>query len=183
MATRQIIFTDNPMLREKSRRVPQVTREIERLIADMFETMREANGVGLAAVQVAAPLRVIIVEIPEGMDDPDAGTSFALINPELVRVTGEKEEGAEGCLSVPGWAGMVPRYPEVVVKGMGADGKNVRRKAHGYLARVLQHEIDHTNGVLFIDHATEMWPIDDGEEEAVEMEDAARRGEAARLRE
>lgn len=180
MAVRQIVFTDNPVLREKSRRVPRITRETEQLIADMFETMREAGGVGLAAVQVGAPLRVIIVEIPEEMDDPDAGVSFALINPEFVRTAGEKEEGTEGCLSVPGWAGKVPRYPEVVVKGLGPDGKNVRRKARGYLARVLQHEIDHTHGVLFIDHATEMWPVEEGQEEAAEMEDAERRGAALR---
>ncbi len=183
MTVRQIVFTDNPVLRQKSRRVPQVTREVERLIADMFETMHQAGGVGLAAVQVGVPLRVIVVEIPEDMDDPDAGVSLAMINPEFIRTVGEKEEGTEGCLSVPGWAGKVPRYPEVVVKWLGPDGKAARRRARGYLARVLQHEIDHTNGVLFIDLATEVWSVEEGQEETAEMEDAERRGAAERLQE
>jgi peptide deformylase len=176
MSLRQIIFSDNPLLREKSRRVPRVTPEIERLIEDMFETMRANGGVGLAAVQVGAPLRVITIEIPEDLEDPDAGVSFALLNPDLARVSKETEEGTEGCLSVPGWAGTVERHVEVTVKGLNAQGKPVRRRARGYLARVLQHEIDHLNGVLFIDRASEIWPVEEGEEEAAETADAERRG-------
>jgi len=168
VAQRTILFADNPILREKSRRVPRPTAEIQALIQDMWETMRAARGVGLAAVQIGVPLRVIVVEIPEDMDDPDAGTSLALINPELVKVSREVEDGVEGCLSVPGWAGTVPRHVEVVVKGMDPKGKPVRRKARGYLARVLQHEIDHTEGVLFIDRATEVWSVEEGEEEQEE---------------
>ncbi|MBO9369610.1 MAG: peptide deformylase [Chloroflexi bacterium] len=168
MAQRTILFADNPILREKSRRVPRPTAEIQALIQDMWETMRAARGVGLAAVQIGVPLRVIVAEIPEDMDDPDAGTSLALINPELVKVSREVEDGVEGCLSVPGWAGTVPRHVEVVVKGMDPKGKPVRRKARGYLARVLQHEIDHTEGVLFIDRATEVWSVEEGEEEQEE---------------
>ncbi len=175
MAQRTILFADNPVLREKSRRVPRPTKEIQELIRDMRETMRAARGVGLAAVQIGVPLRVIVVEIPEDMDDPDAGASLALLNPELVRVSRETEEGVEGCLSVPGWAGTVPRSVEVLVKGMDPQGKPVRMKARGYLARVLQHEIDHTNGILFIDRATEVWPVEEGEEEEEEVRAAARR--------
>ncbi len=175
MAQRTILFADNPVLREKSRRVPRPTEEIRELIQDMWETMRAARGVGLAAVQIGIPLRVIVVEIPEDMDDPNAGTSLALLNPELVRVSREVEEGVEGCLSVPGWAGTVPRSVEVLVKGMDPQGKPVRVKARGYLARVLQHEIDHTNGVLFIDRATEVWPVEEGEEEQEEVQAAMRR--------
>jgi len=176
MALRNIIFSDNPILRERSRRVPRVTPDIRELVEDMFETMRVANGVGLAAVQVGIPLRVIVVEIPEDLDDPDAGISLALINPELARVSKEIEEGIEGCLSVPGWVGTVPRHLGVTVKGLDLRGQKVRMRAKGYLARILQHEIDHLNGVLFLDRAGEIWPVEEGEEEAIEAEAAARRG-------
>ncbi len=175
MATRPILFADNPILREKSRRVPRPTAEIQALIQDMWESMRAARGVGLAAVQIGVPLRVIVAEIPEDMDDPDAGTSLALINPELVKASREVEDGVEGCLSVPGWVGTVPRHLEVVVKGMDPKGKPVRLKARGYLARVLQHEIDHTEGVLFIDRATEVWSVEEGEEEQEEVRAAGRK--------
>lgn len=176
MGLRQIVYSDNPLLRERSRRVARVTPEVTRLIEDMFETMRANGGVGLAAVQVGVPLRVITVEIPEDLEDPDAGTSFALLNPDLARVSKDTEEGTEGCLSVPGWAGTVERHVEVTVKGLDPHGKPIRRRARGYLARVLQHEIDHLNGVLFIDRASETWPVEEGEEEAAEMADAEQRG-------
>lgn len=175
MAQRPILFADHPILRQKSRRVPRPTAEIEQLVRDMWETMRAARGVGLAAVQIGAPLRVIVVEIPEDMDDPNAGTSLVLINPEWVKVSPEMEDGVEGCLSVPGWAGTVPRHVEVTVKGMDLKGKPVRLKARGYLARILQHEIDHTEGVLFIDRATEVWSVEEGEEEQEEIRAAERK--------
>ena len=175
MALRSIVFSDSPILREKSRRVRRINQEIEALIQDMFETMREARGVGLAAVQVGVPLRVVTVKIPEDLEDPEAGRSLALINPELAREADELEEGVEGCLSVPGWVGTVPRHVAVTVKGLDPNGRKVRIKAQGYLARVLQHEIDHLNGVLFIDLADEVWPVEEGEEEAIEAEAAARR--------
>ncbi len=168
MAVRPILYSENPLLRRKSRKVHQVTEEINGLIRDMFETMHAAHGVGLAAVQIGVPLRVIVVHIPEDMEDPAAGTTLALVNPEIVRTSPEMEEGVEGCLSVPGWAGNVPRYVEITVRGLDPKGKPVRLKAREYLARVLQHEIDHTEGVLFIDRATEVWPVEEGEEEQVE---------------
>lgn len=168
MAIRPILYSENPLLRRKSRKVQRVTEEVEELIQDMFETMRAANGVGLAAVQIGVPLRVIVVGIPEDVEDPAAGTTLALINPEIVRASPEVEEGVEGCLSVPGWAGNVPRHVEITVRGLDRKGKPVRMKAQGYLARVLQHEIDHTEGVLFLDRATEVWPVEEGEEEKVE---------------
>ncbi len=170
MALRQIVFTDNPILREKSHRVPKIAPDIKRLIDDMFETMRENSGVGLAAVQVAVPLRVIVVEIPEELEDPDAGTSLALVNPEIARASAEMEDGVEGCLSVPGWVGTVERHQTITVKGIDQRGKKVRLRASHYLARVLQHEIDHLNGVLFIDKASEIWPVEEGEEETAELE-------------
>jgi peptide deformylase len=174
MAVRSIVFSEDPILRERSTRVRRVTEDLRELAEDMFETMRAANGVGLAAVQVGVPVRLIVVEIPEDVEDPLAGTSLALVNPELARTSDELEEGIEGCLSVPGWVGDVPRHSYVTVKALDLEGKKVRVKAEGYLARVLQHEIDHVNGILFIDLAKEMWPVEEGEEEAVEA--AAARG-------
>ncbi|MGD1996670.1 MAG: peptide deformylase [Anaerolineae bacterium] len=176
MAVRTIIFSENPILRDKSRRVPRVTDEIRQLVQDMLETMREGQGVGLAAVQVEVPLRVIVIEIPEDLEDPNASISLALINPELARASDEMEEGIEGCLSVPGWVGEVERHHSVTVKGLDLRGKKVRVKAEGYLARVLQHEIDHLEGLLFLDRATEVWEVEEGMEEAIEAEEAARRG-------
>jgi peptide deformylase len=174
MALRPILFADDPILRRKSHRVPRVTEETRRLIEDMFETMHAAHGVGLAAVQIGVPLRVIVIEIPEDLEDPDAGRRLALVNPELARVFDEVEEGVEGCLSVPGWMGEVSRHLGVTVKGLDLRGKRVRVRAQGYLARVLQHEIDHLNGVLFIDRASEVWRVEEGEEERLEAEAAAR---------
>ena len=175
MSLRQIIFSENPLLHAKSHRVPEVNAEVEKLVQDMFETMHASAGVGLAAVQVGVPWRVVIAAIPEGMDDPDAGKSLVLINPELARTSSETEEGVEGCLSVPGWVGNVERHVAVTIKGLDRRGKKVRVRARGYLARVLQHEIDHTNGILFTDKATEVWPAEEGEEERIEMEQALER--------
>lgn len=176
MALRTIVLSANPLLRQKSRRVRRVTAATERLVQDMLETMRAEDGVGLAAVQVGVPQQVVVVEIPEDLDDPDAGTSLVLVDPDLARVSEEMEEGVEGCLSVPGWVGRVPRHLSVTVKGLDARGKKVRMRAEGYLARVLQHEIDHLNGVLFIDKALETWPVEEGEEEAIEAELAGQHG-------
>jgi peptide deformylase len=176
MTIRQIIFSDNPTLREKSRRVPRVTKEIDTLIDDMLETMEEARGVGLAAIQVGVPLRVIVIDIPEDMEEePDAGTLLVLINPELARTSKEVEDGVEGCLSVPGWVGEVERHVGVTVKGLDRRGKKVRVQANGYLARILQHEIDHLEGILFIDRTDTIWSVEEGEEEIIEAEYAAGR--------
>ena len=177
MALRSIIYTDNPMLREKSHRVRRISPDVEQLVDDMFETMEEARGVGLAAIQVAIPMRVITVKIPEDMEDePDAGMTLALVNPELARTSDEMEDGVEGCLSIPGYIGMVPRHSYVTVKALDMQGKKVRIRADGYLARVLQHEIDHLDGVLFTDHASEIWTVQEGEEEAAEVEANSGRG-------
>ncbi|MBN1955317.1 MAG: peptide deformylase [Anaerolineae bacterium] len=173
MTVRPIIYSDDPVLRQKSRRIPRVTPEIEHLVDDMFETADAAYGVGLAAVQVGVPWRVIIANIPGDLQDPDAGTAVALVNPELARASDELEEGVEGCLSIPGWVGKVERHKSVVVKAMDMQGKKIRLRAEGYLARILQHEIDHLDGVLFIDKAAEVWPVKEGDEERVEAGFAA----------
>jgi peptide deformylase len=176
MPTREIVVYDDPTLRKKSRRAKNVSDDVQRLIDDMVETMHEANGIGLAAIQVGVPQRVIIVQLPEAGEDeeepdPNAGRLFAVINPQLARRSRETEEGIEGCLSIPGLVGEVERCCAVTVKGLDRRGKRVRVKAHDLLARVFQHEIDHCDGVLFIDHIDDpekLYPVAEGQEEEAE---------------
>lgn len=150
MALRQILTSEEPVLRQRAKKVRKVDANTQKLIDDMIETMRQAPGVGLAAPQIGVGLRVIVVETPEDEDDPQGGTILQLINPELVKSDGE-QVGEEGCLSIPGYVGIVKRSQNVTVRGMNRKGKEVKVKATGYLARVLQHEIDHLDGVLFTD--------------------------------
>ncbi len=175
MAIRKIVTLDegNPVLRQKARRVREVTPAIQQLMDDMVETMRAAPGVGLAGPQVDVPLRVIVVEVPKDFDNPEAGTwLYALANPEIARMSKEMEEGEEGCLSIPGYYGLVERASAVTVKGLDRNGRKVRIKAQGFLARVFQHEIDHLEGILFIDHISDpdkLWKVEP--EEAAEVEE------------
>src|SRR5919199_6133411 len=150
MAIREILLSDEPILRQKAKKVKKVDLSIQKLIDDMIETMRDAPGVGLAAPQVGVGLRVIVVEIAEDEDDPDSGKQFQLVNPEIIRSDGE-QLGEEGCLSIPGYVGLVKRALNVTVKAQDRRGKDTKIKASGYLARVLQHEIDHLDGILFTD--------------------------------
>jgi len=137
-------FPNDPVLRQKAKRVPSIDVSVQRHIDDMIQTMQQANGVGLAAPQVGISLRVIVLQIPG--QEP-----IALINPEIVKRIGEQEV-TEGCLSVPGYYGEIKRSAEVTVKGKDRRGKVVRIKATGLMAEALEHEIDHLNGVLYIDH-------------------------------
>ena len=151
MATMKIITEEDPRLREKSIKVRKVDDEVRRLAASMRGTMEAAKGVGLAAPQVGILRRIIVVGVPAGMDhEDDPAVDLALANPEIVRSSG-RQVGPEGCLSIPNWVGDVPRAMNVTVKARDLDDKEVRIKARGYLARVLQHEIDHLDGILFID--------------------------------
>lgn len=150
MAIRTIYTSDEPVLRQKAKKVKKVDAAIQKLIDDMIETMKDAPGVGLAAPQVGVGLRVIVIETPEDDEDPQGGAQLQLINPEILRGDGE-QIGEEGCLSIPGFVGIVKRQMNITVKGMNRKGKDVKIKASGYLARVLQHEIDHVDGILFTD--------------------------------
>lgn len=116
----------------------------------MLETMHAANGLGLAATQVGVSLRVLVIEMPQDDEDPHSGEQVVLVNPEIVKSEGE-QFGEEGCLSVPGYIGMIRRAMRVSVKGLNGKGKEVRVNGEGLLARALQHEIDHLDGVLFTD--------------------------------
>jgi len=117
--------------------------------------MRAAPGVGLAAPQVNALDRVIVVELPADEEEGLPAELYAFVNPEIVKASRDVEEGQEGCLSIPGYLGEVPRHVEVVVRGQDAYGRPQRVRARDYLARIFQHEIDHLDGILFIDRVTD----------------------------
>lgn len=154
MALRPIIYADNPRLRQKSKKVRVFGPALEALVTDMLETMEAANGLGLAAPQIDVHERVVVIRLPEDEEDPQSGRTYVLINPEIVKISGE-EEDQEGCLSVPGWWGLVKRATIVTVKAQDLKGKAFRLKAHGLFARAIQHETDHLNGTLFIDRVEE----------------------------
>ena len=135
---------DDAVLRQKAKRVPRVDSSIQRLIDDMVETMQQVSGVGLAAPQVGVSLRVVVLRMPD--EEP-----IAIINPEMVKRTGEREV-SEGCLSVPGYIGEIKRSVSVTVKGRDRHGKAIRIKATNLMAQALEHELDHLNGILYIDH-------------------------------
>lgn len=153
----QIISLPNDHLHQKSQRVGIVTAEIQKVIDDMtsatldWEASREHEvGVALAAIQIDQPLRIIVVR--NNFDDKQDKTFSVFINPEIVKAEGELEEDYEGCLSVSDIYGKVPRYTKVRMRALDEKGREVRVKAEGFLARVLQHEVDHVNGVMFVDH-------------------------------
>jgi peptide deformylase len=152
MATREIITIGHPTLRQKARKVTRFGPELRQLIEDMIETMRQAPGVGLAAPQVNVPERVIVIELPADEEEGKPAELYTYVNPEIVKTSRDIEEGNEGCLSIPGYVGDVPRHTMIVVRGQDAYGKSQRIRAHDYLARIFQHEVDHLDGVLFKIH-------------------------------
>ena len=144
MAIRTMCHLPDPVLRQKAKRVSAIDSSIQQLIDDMVETMQQANGVGLAAPQVGVSLRVVVVQMPG--EEP-----IAIINPKMVKRAGEREV-TEGCLSVPGYAGEIKRSLSVTVKGQNRQGKAIRLKSTGLIAEALEHELDHLNGILYVDH-------------------------------
>ena len=145
MAVLPIRSVPDSVLKQKAKKVPAIDGSIKKLIRDMLETMHAEPGrVGLAAPQVGVPLRIIVIGMPEEED-------LVLINPQIVRRRGERIID-EGCLSVPGYFGQIKRAESITVKGRDRDGKETRLKAEGLLAQALEHEIDHLNGTLYIDH-------------------------------
>lgn len=148
MAIRPIVRAGDPVLRTRAKRVRNIDNSIHRLIEDMWETMYDAPGVGLAAPQIGVSLRVVVIDVHDEAHPP-----IALINPEIVRRSGERALD-EGCLSVPGYRGEITRSLKVVAKGIDpATGREVRVRAEDDLmAEALEHEIDHLNGILYIDY-------------------------------
>lgn len=144
--------SEHPALRQKAKKIKKVDASLQKLIDDMIETMEDAPGQGLAAPQIGVSLRVIVVDAYPGKDDSEdeALVKLQLINPEIVE---ERDQmvGEEGCLSIPGYVGMVRRSKFITVKALNRKGKEVKLKASHNLARVLQHEIDHLDGILYTD--------------------------------
>src|SRR5207248_2777125 len=149
-------------------KIHRIDPSVRRLFDDLADTVREAPGVGLAAPQIGVPLRAIVTYLDEKIN--------ILINPQIVERSGEEVEDTEGCLSIPGWWGPVKRDPSVTVRGMGRTGKSLKIKAEGLQARVLQHEIDHLDGILFIDRMedrSKLYRVESpAEEEELEHESA-----------
>src|SRR2546426_2009988 len=152
MALQKIITAENPILRQKGKKIHRFDASIQKLADDMFETMHAAHGVGLAGPQIARSLRIFVAEYEEHMaDESIVHHKVAMVNPEIIKAEGE-ELGTEGCLSIPGYVGdNIRRATSVVVKGQDAHGKAIRVRAEGWFARILQHETDHLDGILFLD--------------------------------
>ena len=160
MALRDIVTHPAPVLRKKAHKVTNFGPEFQTLVDDMVETMRAAPGVGLAAPQVGEPFQLIVVEYGEKEED-EQPKLFVLANPEIIRSASETEVGTEGCLSIPGFVGDVERPVGVTIRGLNRRGKPMRLKTNGWLARIIQHEVDHLNGVLFIDRAEKVWKVEE----------------------
>ena len=170
MAVIPIRLLGDPVLRVKCKRVPAADRSLQRLIDDMVETLRAAPGVGLAAPQVGVPLRVVVVESAED-------ELYCLINPEVVKRTGSRTV-EEGCLSLPGYRALVSRAEAVVVKARDRNYKPVRIRANELLAQALEHEIDHLDGVLFVDYLKsqdELYRVDTGPQPVPQEQDVPAR--------
>jgi len=162
MTLREIIKLPHPMLRRKAHKVVDFNADLLQLIEDMIETMRDEPGVGLAAPQVNISQRLIVVEYPEDDTIPNAKPKvFVLVNPKLTQVSDEKMKEIEGCLSVPNLFGEVDRSQSVTVRAQNRHGKVVTIRANDWLARIFQHEIDHLNGILFVDRANTLYQPED----------------------
>jgi peptide deformylase len=149
MAAHEIRILGDPVLRQLAAPEPAVDDEVRRLIDEMLETMYDAEGVGLAAPQIGLSRRIIVIDVHEG-----AVPAFGMVNPVIVERSEEAERGEEGCLSIPGLKEIVERSARVVVEGLDRDGNPRRIEATGLLARALQHEIDHLDGILFLDRVS-----------------------------
>ena len=147
MAIREIRIFPDPILRKKCRVVRRIDEDVRKLAADMVETLIDADGVGLAANQIGILKRVVALHLPE--EEP-----FWLVNPEIIRRNGEREV-EEGCLSLPGYVGMVSRSVSVTARALDANGSKWRITTEELLAQALEHEIDHLNGIMFMDHLLE----------------------------
>ena len=185
MTLLDLVTLPNAILRQKVRPVTQFDDELQTLIDNMIETMRNANGVGLAAPQIGENRRLAVVEaLPDYDEDdneiPDTRDLFVIVNPEIVWTSNDVEDGIEGCLSIPGYLGEVERPLSIRVRAQDRDGKKIKLKLGGWTARIFQHEIDHLNGVLFIDKLTSpenLWTeeefhakFDDDDEDSVDGE-------------
>ena len=158
MAIRPIVEVPDPRLRQISSPVEKVDSEVRALVADMFETMYAAPGIGLAAIQVGVPKRVLVIDLqePEEEDGEPVRDPRVFINPEILQTSDQEVPYTEGCLSVPDQYAEVDRPDRIRARWMELDGKVREEEIEGFLATCLQHEMDHLNGVLFIDHLSRL---------------------------
>lgn len=157
MAILNIVSLPQAVLRHKARKVSDFGPDLQTLVDDMIDTMRQAPGVGLAAPQVGESSRLIVVEYGDEDNDEIPAKLYVMVNPEITRTSQETVLGTEGCLSVPGIQGDVERFDSITVKGLNRHGQPMTVKAKGWLARIFQHEIDHLDGILFVDRAEKLW--------------------------
>ncbi len=157
MTVREITTLPQAILRRKAHKVSDFGSGFQALVDDMVETVRQAPGVGLAAPQVDESIRLIVVEYGDDEDEEIPPKLYVIANPEITRTSQETLVGTEGCLSIPGVQGDVERFVAVTVKGLNRQGRPMTVKAKGWLARIFQHEIDHLDGILFVDRAVKLW--------------------------
>lgn len=153
MTIKPLIILPDPLLRQVSAPIERVDSELEQFIDDMLETMYDAPGIGLAAIQVGVPRRLLVIDLAKEGQEP---APLVFINPEILKSSDERSVYEEGCLSIPDYYAEVERPAAITVKSIGRDGKEQLTEADGLLATCLQHEIDHLNGVLFIDHISRL---------------------------
>jgi peptide deformylase len=161
MTVREIATLPQAILRHKAHKVSDFGLEFQTLVDDMVETMRQAPGVGLAAPQVAESIRLIVVEYGDEENEETPPKLYVMTNPEITRTSQDTLVGTEGCLSIPGVQGDVERFVAVTIKGLNRHGRPMTVKAKGWLARIFQHEIDHLDGVLFVDRAEKLWQAEE----------------------
>ncbi|HOT99765.1 MAG: peptide deformylase [Anaerolineaceae bacterium] len=167
MAILNIVTFPEPSLRLKAKQVTKFDTELQTLVDNMFETLRAAPGVGLAAPQIGESLRLVVVEYTEDEDENAKPKKYVLVNPEIIKRSEEMVTDVEGCLSLPGLAGRVERHQAVTVKAKNRFGKPLKIEAQDWLARIFQHEIDHLDGVLYIDRAEEVFELTPEEAEQI----------------
>ena len=184
MTVRQVIYVGDDRLRQKAKKVKQFTPALKQLAQDMVETMRHYHGVGLAGPQIGVMQRIFVAEIPVPEDDeiephPQSGRTYILVNPKVVKASTDLVEGEEGCLSMPGWQGLVARPEWVEIRAQDINGRKLKLKVDDHLARIFMHETDHLDGVLYIDYITDkdkLWkvtPDEDMDREGEETKVAA----------
>ncbi len=161
MTVREIVSLPQAILRHKAHKVADFGLGFQTLVDDMIETMRQAPGVGLAAPQVDESIRLIVVEYGDEENEETPPKLYVMVNPEITRTSQETLFGTEGCLSVPGVQGDVERFVAVTVKGLNRQGRPMTVKGKGWLARIFQHEIDHLDGILFVDRAEKLWQAEE----------------------
>lgn len=176
----EIITPENPVLRQRAKPIKKITPEHQQLIDSMIETMREANGAGLAAPQIGQSIQLAVIETPPEYDDedneiPDSRDLYVIINPEIKMATRKKVLGVEGCLSIPGYVGEVARHQSIIVDALDRHGKKQTLRLKGWDARIFQHEIDHLHGVLYTERLTapeHLWTEEQYEELLKAQEEA-----------